>query len=87
MARVTAAFQGWLFLVLGAGMMGVAWNSLRTGWLPCGPRRPGADITIWRHERALFYWLLFIGYNVFGFWFSSRALCLIKDSCPPLPWD
>lgn len=41
-------FQGLFLLLVGAGLVGVAYRGLATGWLPCGPnifkgRFPGGD--------------------------------------------
>lgn len=30
-------FQGVLFLISGAGLVAVAFRSVASGWLPCGP--------------------------------------------------
>jgi hypothetical protein len=78
-------FQGLFFLVLGVGLVLIAWNSRRTGWLPYGPRRFGRDIAVWRHDRPIFYWILFFGYNMAGLWMTVFALRVLVGVAQPLP--
>ncbi len=79
------AFQAVFFLVLGTGLALVPWWGLRVGWLPCGPRRFGQDIRVWREERPVFFWVLFCGYGIAGLWMLGFALRLIAGSSEPLP--
>jgi hypothetical protein len=80
-------FQGIFFLVLGMGLVVIACNSRRTGWLPYGPRRFGRDIAVWRDERPLLYWALFTGYNLAGLWMAAFALRVLTGVVQPLPLD
>jgi len=80
-----ALLQGIFFLVLGGGLTLIAWNSLKTGWLPYGPGRFGRDVAVWRSESPLFYWVLFLGYNVAGIWMAGFALMVLAGTAEPMP--
>ena len=80
-----ALFQGIFFLVLGGGLTMIAWNSLRTGWLPYGPGRFGRDVAVWRSESPAFYWILFLGYTLAGIWMAGFALMVLAGTAEPMP--
>jgi|GEM_PF-804791 len=80
-----ALFQGLFFLVLGLGLVFVAWGSLRTGWLPFGPKGLTQPLRAQRADQPLFFWLVFAGYVLAGLWLTVFALRLLAGSADPLP--
>jgi hypothetical protein len=84
---MTAFVQGLFFWALGLGLLGVAGNGFRTGWLPYGPRRFGVDIVVRRAERPLAFWSLFVGYVAFGLWMAVFGIRLWLGLAAPVPWS
>lgn len=80
-----AIFQGILFLILGGGLLLVAWRSLKTGWLPCGPNGLKGRLEFTREHQPLRYWLMFALYGVGGLWLLVFALRLLAGVAEPLP--
>ncbi|HRQ63728.1 MAG TPA: hypothetical protein PKZ76_02490 [Xanthomonadaceae bacterium] len=80
-----AVLQGILLLVLGVGLLLVDWNSLRTGWLPCGSNGFKGTLKYYRHERPAAFWLMFALYGFGGLWLVVFALRLLAGNAEPLP--
>lgn len=80
-----ALFQGLLFLVFGLGLLAVDYQSLRKGWLPCGPNGRKGRLEFHRDRQPFAYWLMFLVYAVAGAWLTVFALQLLAGSAQPLP--
>lgn len=80
-------FQGLLFLFLGAGLVLVAFRSLSSGWLPCGPNGLKGRLEFGRKEQPFGYWLMFTVYSVAGIWLAGYAIGILVGAVPPLPWS
>ena len=80
-----AIFQGLFFLVLGAGLVAVSWSSLRTGWLPCGPKGLKGRLEFTRASEPCRFWIMFIFYASFGIYLFIFSLRLFVGIAEPLP--
>jgi len=80
-----AIFQGVLFLVFGLGLLAVDYQSLRKGWLPCGPNGLKGRLEFHREDRPFAYWLMFLVYGAAGAWLTVFALLLLAGTADPLP--
>ena len=80
-AKIQAAF----FLVIGFGLLGVDFQSLSTGVLPCGPNGLKGRTEFSRHHQPALYWLMFAVYGVGGLWLIVTALRLLTGAATPLP--
>lgn len=80
-----ATFQSIFFLIFGIGLVGVAWRSLSTGWLPCGPNGFKGRLQIEREAQPLFYWVLFASYTAAGLALTVFAVRLLAGWAAPLP--
>lgn len=80
-----ALFQGVLLMILGAGVVGVAYRSLSTGWLPCGPDGKGGRLEFHRDRQPLRYWLMFLVYGLGGAWVAGYGLLILSGQVEPLP--
>lgn len=80
-----AMFQGVLFLLLGAGVLGVAFQSLRRGWLPMGPNGLRGRVEVQRQGNPFGYWLLFAAYAGGGGAIALFGLRLMFGLAEPLP--
>jgi hypothetical protein len=83
-----AIFQGAMLLVFGVGLMLVAYRSLATGKLPCGP-----DIFLGlngrfgfkRDGQPLIYWLMFALYGTTRLRLLVLGMRLLTGQAEPLP--
>lgn len=80
-----AVFQGLLFLVIGLGLIGIVYQSLDTGWLPCGPNGFKGRLEFKRREQPIGYWVMFVGYGLAGLWALTFSLRLLAGQAEPLP--
>jgi hypothetical protein len=80
-----AVFQGLLFLLFGVGLLLIDWQSLRKGWLPCGPNGLKGTLRFCRERQPAAYWLMFALYGAGGLWLMVFALRLLAGSAEPLP--
>lgn len=78
-------FQGVFFLVLGGGLLLLDYQSLTTGWLPCGSNGFKGRLEFHRSERPFAYWLMFAVYGAGGFWLLIFSLRLLAGAAEPLP--
>ena len=61
-----ALFQGIFFLVLGLGLLGVAYQSLARGWLPFGSNGLKGRLEWRRDEQPALFWLAWALYAAAG---------------------
>lgn len=80
-----AIFQGLLIIVFGIGLVGIAIQSLSTGWLPCGPNGLKGRLEFRRERQPLGYWTMFVVYGGGGLWLGIFGLRLLLGSAEPLP--
>ncbi len=80
-ALVQAAF----FLIFGFGLLGVDFQSLTRGSLPCGPNGLKGRVEFSRREQPALYWLMFAVYGAGGLWLIIHALRLLSGTATPLP--
>ena len=80
-----AGIQGVLFLLMGAGVVGVAFQSLRRGWLPMGPNGLRGRFEVHREGNPFGYWLLFAAYTGGGGTLALFGLRLLLGLAQPLP--
>jgi hypothetical protein len=78
-------FQGLLFLILGAGLLVMDYQSLSTGCLPCGPKGLGGRLEFRKDEQPRMFWLLFVLNAVAGIALTTFALRLLVGIASPLP--
>lgn len=78
-------FQGLLFLLLGAGLLRVDYQALRSGSLPCGPNGFKGRLAFSRREQPVGFWVMFILYGAGGLWLLALALRLLVGQAAPLP--
>lgn len=77
--------QGLFFLVLGIGILLIAYQSLSRGWLPFGPNGFKGRLEFRRDEQPQVFWLLFVLYAAAGIALTVFALRLLAGSAAPLP--
>ena len=80
-----AVFQGVFFLIFGLGLLGVSYQSLSTGVLPCGPNGLKGKTEFSRRDQPALFWLMFAVYGVGGLWLTAYALLLFTGIAVPLP--
>jgi hypothetical protein len=80
-AMVQAAF----FLIFGVGLLGVDFQSLGKGVLPCGARGLQGKTEFSRKDQPVLYWLMFAVYGAGGLWLIIHAVRLLSGTAPPLP--
>lgn len=80
-----ALSQGFLFLVLGGGLLLVDYQSLHKGWLPFGANWLRGRLKFSRDEQPGLYWMAFIIYGAGGAWLLIFALRLLAGAAAPLP--
>lgn len=78
-------FQGLLFLLLGAGLLRVDYQALRSGSLPCGPNGFKGRLAFSRREQPFGFWLMFLLYGAGGLWLLALSLRLLAGQAAPLP--
>jgi hypothetical protein len=78
-------FQGLIFLVFGVGLLLMVYQSLSSGWLPCGPKGISGRLEFRKDERPLLFWLLFVLYALAGLALTIFALRLLLGGAEPLP--
>jgi hypothetical protein len=79
-----AIFQGLLFLFFGVGLLLVDYQSLRSGWLPCGPNGLKGRLEFRKNEQPVGFWLMFVLYGAGGIWLLVFALGLLTGQAEPL---
>ncbi len=80
-ALVQAAF----FLIFGFGLLGVDFQSLSKGSLPCGPNGLRGRAEFSRRDQPFLYWLMFAVYGAGGLWLIVYALRLLSGAVAPPP--
>jgi len=80
-----ALFQGIFFLVLGLGLLGVAYQSLARGWLPFGSNGLKGRLEWRRKEQPALFWLAWALYAAAGLVMAVFALGLMLGVSTPLP--
>lgn len=80
-----ALFQAIFFLLLGLGLLLVDYQSLRRGWLPCGPNGLQGRLEFHRDRQPVRYWLMFMLYGSAGVALILFALRLLIGAADPLP--
>lgn len=80
-----ALFQGIFFLVLGLGLLGVAYQSLARGWLPFGSNGLKGRLEWRRDEQPALFWLTWALYATAGLVMAVFALGLLLGVSTPLP--
>jgi len=78
-------FQGLLFLFLGAGLLRVDYQALRSGSLRCGPNGFKGRPAFSKSEQPIAFWAMFILYGAGGLWLLALALRLLIGQATPLP--
>lgn len=78
-------FQGLLFVLLGAGLLRVDYQALRSGSLPCGPNGFKGRLAFGRREQPVGFWVMFLLYGAGGLWLLALALRLLVGQAAPLP--
>lgn len=80
-----AIFQGVVMLFLGAGFLGVDYQSLSKGVLPCESKSMTERLEFSRSEQPGLYWLMFAVYGALGLWMIGVGLRLLTGTMAPLP--
>ena len=80
-----ALFQGVMLLVLGYGMLGIAYQSLTWGWLPFGPKGVSGRVELHKDTQPLGFWTAFTLYCGFGVWCVLLAFSVLSGRLEPLP--
>ncbi len=78
-------FQGLFFLIVGIGLVAIAWRSLSTGWLPFGSRGFGKRLEFRRDEQPLLYWFAFVFFVAGGVGLVIFAAWVLAGRAEPLP--
>jgi len=82
---VAATVQAAFFLLFGFGLLGVDFQSLTTGVLPCGPNGLRGRTEFRRRDQPIRYWLMFAVYGAGGLWLIVTAIRLLTGTATPLP--
>ena len=80
-----ALFQAIFFLLLGSGLLLVDYQSLRRGWLPCGPNGRQGRLEFHRERQPIRFWLMFPLNGSAGVVLILYALRLLVGAAEPLP--
>ena len=80
-----ALFQGIFFLILGLGLLGVAYQSLARGWLPFGSNGFKGRLEWRRDEQPGLFWLAWARSATAGLVMAVFALGLLLGVSTPLP--
>ena len=80
-----ATFQGILLLFFGFGLIGVDYQSLSKGVLPCGSKGFNEKLEFSRSEQPALYWLMFSVYGGAGLWLIVLGLRILTGHATPLP--
>lgn len=80
-----ALFQGIFFLILGLGLLGLAYQSLARGWLPFGSNGFKGRLEWRRDEQPGLFWLALAMYATAGLVMAVFALGLLLGVSTPLP--
>jgi len=80
-----ALFQGVFFLLLGAGLMLVAYQGITRGWLPFGPNGLKGRLEFNKGEQPFAFWVAFGLYMAAGLALTIYALRLLAGMGTPLP--
>lgn len=78
------AFQVVFFLVIGIGLVAIAWRSLSSGWLPFGRKGWNERNELHRDEQPLLYWLAFLMYAGAGVAAAVYAVMVMMGIAEPL---
>jgi hypothetical protein len=84
-ANPVALIQAAFFLIFGFGLLGVDFQSLAKGSLPCGPNGLKGRTEFSRKDQPALYWLMFAVYGAGGLWLIIQALRLLSGTATPLP--
>ncbi len=80
-----AFFQGVIFLFFGMGLLLLDFQSLKKGWLPCGPNGLKGRLEFSKSDQPILFWLMFVGYGIVALWLIVFALRLFAGYAEPLP--
>ena len=80
-----ALCQGIFFLILGLGLLGVAYQSLARGWLPFGSNGFKGRLEWRRDEQPGLFWLAWAMYATAGPVMAVFALGLLLGESTSLP--
>lgn len=80
-----ATFQGLFFLLLGGGLVLVAYQGLTRGWLPFGPNGLKGRLEFNKDEQPFAFWVAFGLYLAAGLTLAIYALRLIAGMGTSLP--
>lgn len=80
-----ALFQGLILTAVGLGLLGITYQSLERGWLPCGPRGFLRRLDVQRQLHPMAYWILFVLYAMFGLWVLRTGIAIAFGTMEPLP--
>jgi hypothetical protein len=81
------AFQGLFLILIGGGLLGVTYQSLSKGWLPCGPNGLRGQLRFRRDAQPVTYWTMFGAYTLGGLWALSYGIGVLAGTVEPLPWN
>jgi hypothetical protein len=84
-ANPVAMVQAAFFLIFGFGLLGLDFQSLSKGSLPCGPNGLKGRVEFSRRDQPVLYWLMFSVYGAGGLWLIVHALRLLSGAATPLP--
>jgi len=73
---------GLLMLVMGIGLVAVAFQGISKGWLPNGPNGFREGKGVGRDENPVGFWIFFIIYAAGGAWVSVFALQTLAGHGP-----
>ena len=80
-----ALFQGLFFLVMGMGLVLVALQGMKRGWLPNGPNGFKQGEGVRKKEQPIAFWFFFLLYFGVGAVLALYALRLLTGHAAPLP--
>lgn len=75
-------FMGLLFLIMGVGLVLVAWQGLSKGWLPNGPNGYKQGTGVKKDENPVGFWIMFIIYAGGGAYVTVLALQTLAGHGP-----
>lgn len=84
-ADPVAVIQAAFFLIFGLGPLGICYQSLSKGSLPCGPNGLKGRVEFSRGDQPFLYWMMFAVYGAGGLWLIVYALRLLSGTTTPLP--
>lgn len=84
-ADPVSVIQAAFFLIFGFGLLGVCYQGLSKGSLPCGPNGLRGRTEFSRRDQPFLYWMMFAVYGAGGLWLITYALRLLSGTTTPLP--